>query len=63
MALFRVAEAAQGYIAIDGVDVASVPLSVLRSRLAVIPQDPVLFTGTIRFQLDPFDMHSDDEVW
>jgi ABC-type multidrug transport system fused ATPase/permease subunit len=63
VALFRVAEVHKGLIAIDGVDISSVPLATLRSRLAIIPQDPVLFTGDLRFQLDPFQLYTDQEIW
>lgn len=63
MALFRIVELSSGRILIDGRDIATVPLTTLRSALAIIPQDPVLFTGTIRFQLDPFNMVSDADIW
>lgn len=63
IALFRIVEIEEGLISIDGRDTGSTPLSVLRSRLAIIPQDPVLFSGNIRFQLDPFDEYSDVEIW
>jgi ATP-binding cassette subfamily C (CFTR/MRP) protein 1 len=62
-ALLRVVEFEAGRVLIDGLDTRSVPLSVLRTRLAVIPQDPVLFSGCMRFQLDPFEEYSDVEVW
>ena len=61
--LFRIVELSQGSVLIDDVDIGTVPLSILRSRLAIIPQDPVLLTGSIRFQLDPFETYSDTEVW
>jgi ABC-type multidrug transport system fused ATPase/permease subunit len=61
--LFRVVELTRGHILIDGLDIASVPLSLLRSKLAIIPQDPVLFTGSVRYQLDPFEQFSDTQVW
>lgn len=63
LALFRIVEISLGRITLDGVDVSQVPLTRLRSSLAIIPQDPVLFTGTLRFQLDPFAEHSDEDVW
>jgi len=62
-ALFRTIETAQGVIRIDGVDIASVPLQQLRSRLTIIPQDPVLFSGSLRANLDPFEEKSDDELF
>ncbi|XP_065177497.1 multidrug resistance-associated protein 1-like [Sycon ciliatum] len=63
LALFRLIEAASGSIIIDGIDIARLGLEDLRSRLTIIPQDPVLFSGTLRFNLDPFEEHSDVEVW
>ncbi|OOF93911.1 hypothetical protein ASPCADRAFT_172801 [Aspergillus carbonarius ITEM 5010] len=62
MALFRFLEAQQGSIHIAGVDISTVPLHRLRSRLAIVPQDPILFSGTLRSNLDPFDEHSDQEL-
>lgn len=63
MALFRIVEISEGSIFIDNIDIATIPLITLRSHLAIIPQDPVLFTGDIRFQLDPFNQYSDDQIW
>ncbi|ERL88450.1 hypothetical protein D910_05836 [Dendroctonus ponderosae] len=59
----KIIEAAEGQIIIDGVNVALLGLHTLRSRLTIIPQDAVLFSGSLRMNLDPFDKHSDDEVW
>ncbi|OIW25895.1 P-loop containing nucleoside triphosphate hydrolase protein [Coniochaeta ligniaria NRRL 30616] len=59
LALFRFLEARSGTIHIDGLDISKIKLHDLRSRLAIIPQDPVLFSGTIRSNLDPFDNHTD----
>ncbi|PYH83600.1 putative multidrug resistance protein [Aspergillus uvarum CBS 121591] len=54
--------ASSGSITIDNLDIATIPLSTLRSRMAMVPQNPVLFTGTIRSNLDPFDEYDDDAV-
>ncbi|KAH9086086.1 hypothetical protein LEN26_020481 [Aphanomyces euteiches] len=62
-ALFRTVEAASGCICIDGVDIATVDLHTLRSRLTIIPQDPVLFSGSLRFNLDPSMKTSDAALW
>lgn len=56
-------EAAEGKIIVDGVEIAEIGLHDLRSNLTIIPQDPVLFSGTLRFNLDPFNKYSDDEIW
>jgi ABC-type multidrug transport system fused ATPase/permease subunit len=62
LALFRFLEARSGSIYIDGIDISKITLHDLRSRLAIIPQDPVLFSGTVRSNLDPFDQHTDIEL-
>ncbi|KAJ8418122.1 hypothetical protein AAFF_G00138310 [Aldrovandia affinis] len=61
--LFRIMEAAEGHIFIDGVDIAVLGLHDLRSKLTIIPQDPVLFSGTLRMNLDPFEKFSDEAIW
>ncbi|KAG0361088.1 hypothetical protein BG005_009196 [Podila minutissima] len=63
MALFRIIEAAEGSISIDGIDISTLGLAELRSRLTIIPQDPFLFGGTIRANLDPFGAFSDTDLW
>eukprot|EP01087_Luapelamoeba_hula_P012571 TRINITY_DN3508_c0_g1_i1.p1 TRINITY_DN3508_c0_g1~~TRINITY_DN3508_c0_g1_i1.p1 ORF type:complete len:1538 (+),score=302.45 TRINITY_DN3508_c0_g1_i1:61-4674(+) len=63
LGLFRLVEAAEGSVRIDGVDISRIGLDTLRSRLSIIPQDPTLFTGTIRSNMDPFNLYSDGQIW
>jgi len=61
--LYRLTELQSGTVTIDGRDCAHMGLYDLRSRLSIIPQDPVVFTGTVRFNLDPFNQHDNDTLW
>ncbi|KAI1318942.1 hypothetical protein EDD11_005376 [Mortierella claussenii] len=63
LSLFRIIEAVRGQIFVDGIDISKLGLYDVRSRLSIIPQDPVLFAGTIRFNLDPLGKSSDLELW
>lgn len=63
LALFRILEASSGKIYIDGIDISEIGLHDLRKKLTIIPQDPVLFSGTLRMNLDPFSVFSDEQVW
>jgi ABC-type multidrug transport system fused ATPase/permease subunit len=63
IALFRIQELAGGSIRIDDIDTSTIPLSTLRSRLGIIPQDPVIFSASVRFNLDPFDQYTDAQLW
>ncbi|KAK9085883.1 hypothetical protein Sjap_026294 [Stephania japonica] len=62
-ALFRIVELERGRILVDEYDIARFGLTDLRKVLGIIPQSPVLFSGTIRFNLDPFDEHNDADLW
>ncbi|XP_051703446.2 multidrug resistance-associated protein 1 [Oryctolagus cuniculus] len=63
LGLFRINESAEGEIIIDGVNIAKIGLHDLRFKITIIPQDPVLFSGSLRMNLDPFSRYSDEEVW
>eukprot|EP01040_Poterioochromonas_malhamensis_P014174 gene14174-15673_t len=63
VALFRIQELAGGTLSIDNIDISTVPLDVLRKKLGIIPQDPVMFSASIRFNLDPFREFKDEDLW
>ncbi|KAL7753416.1 hypothetical protein RI367_001191 [Sorochytrium milnesiophthora] len=63
LALFRIIEAREGQITIDNVDIAQIGLQALRTRLTILPQDPMVFEGSIRENLDPLGRHTDKELW
>jgi len=63
ISLLRIVEAHKGKISIDGIDVSTLGLRDLRTKIAIIPQEPVLFVGTIRTNLDPFSMSTDEQIW
>jgi ABC-type multidrug transport system fused ATPase/permease subunit len=52
-----------GTVYLGNIDFQTIPLQQLRTSMAVIPQEPVLFMGTVRYNLDPFDAYSDIDIW
>ncbi|KDQ63255.1 hypothetical protein JAAARDRAFT_29273 [Jaapia argillacea MUCL 33604] len=63
LSLLRMVEASEGRIIIDGIDISTIGLEDLRTRITIVSQDVSLFSGTLRSNLDPFGEHSDDECW
>ncbi|KAI8916012.1 P-loop containing nucleoside triphosphate hydrolase protein [Gorgonomyces haynaldii] len=63
LAFFRIVPFSSGSIEIDGIDIGKIGLHDLRSQLTIIPQDPVLFNGTLRSNLDPLEENNDDAIW
>ena len=63
LGLFRILESNNGSILIDNIDIKKIGLHDLRNKLTIIPQDPVLFSGTLRINLDPFENYSDEQLW
>lgn len=63
LGLFRILEASDGRILIDDVDISKLNLHYLRARLTIIPQDPVMFSGTVRLNVDPLKGKTDDVLW
>ncbi|KAG8586824.1 hypothetical protein GDO81_005492 [Engystomops pustulosus] len=63
MTLFRLVELSGGTISIDNIPINTIGLEELREKLSIIPQEPVLFVGSVRWNLDPMDQHTDEEVW
>ncbi|XP_051169795.1 ATP-binding cassette sub-family C member 5-like isoform X2 [Leptopilina boulardi] len=62
-AIFRLCELSEGKITVDGIDISKIDLELLRSKLFNVPQDLVLFGGTIRSHVDPFEQFTDEEIW
>ena len=62
ISISRIVELFKGQILLDGVDISQIPLHELRSRITVIPQDPTMFTGTLRFNIDPEEKAADEQI-
>uniref|UniRef100_A0A4W3HUW2 Multidrug resistance-associated protein 1 n=1 Tax=Callorhinchus milii TaxID=7868 RepID=A0A4W3HUW2_CALMI len=63
LGLFRIIEPAEGLIYLDGINISEIGLHDLRSEITIIPQEPVVFSGSLRMNLDPFEHHSDNDLW
>ncbi|EJD07137.1 ABC protein [Fomitiporia mediterranea MF3/22] len=63
LSLFRIVELNSGKVTIDGIDISQIGLKDLRTKISIIPQDPLLFSGTIRSNLDPFGLYDDARLW
>ncbi|KAI8887881.1 hypothetical protein K501DRAFT_211341 [Backusella circina FSU 941] len=63
LSIFRFLEASSGSIVIDGIDISKIGIEDLRLKMTIVPQDAILFSGTIRSNLDPFDEHTDQAIW
>ena len=63
LCLFRILEIKEGDIEIDGINIKEIGLHDLRQKLTIIPQDPVIFSGTLRMNLDPFEQYEDKDLW
>ncbi|XP_014466254.2 ATP-binding cassette sub-family C member 6 isoform X1 [Alligator mississippiensis] len=61
--LLRLVEAAEGEISIDGINIAHIGLHDLRTKITIIPQDPILFSGSLRMNLDPLNTYCDADIW
>lgn len=61
--VFRIVEPIGGEIVIDGINISSIGLHDLRSRLSIIPQDPTMFNGSVRSNMDPLEEYTDDQIW
>ena len=61
--MFRILEIKEGEIEIDEVNIKEIGLHDLRQKLTIIPQDPVIFSGTLRMNLDPFEQYDDNQLW
>lgn len=61
--LFRIVDPSVGQITIDGINICSIGLHDLRSRLSIIPQEPTMFEGTIRSNLDPLEEYTEEQIW